>query len=384
MLIGRNREAKRAYGFDEIALVPGSISIDPVDVDVSLRIGDVGLNIPVLASAMDGAVGPRLSVELSRLGGLAVLNLDGLQTRYARPEEAILRIVEANLDEVIPTIQAVYREPIKPELVAERIESVKRSGAKMGVSVTPASAATFVPIAIEAGVDVIVLQATVTTAKHVSSRHESFSIAGLCRSTPVPVIVGNCVTYEGAIALMREGANGVLVGVGPGAACTTRRVLGIGVPQVTAIADVAAARDEHERQSGERVTVIADGGMRTGGDIAKAVASGADGVMIGSPIAAATEAPGKGHHWGMATSDSGLPRGTRIHVGHVGSLEQILLGPATKDDGTLNLVGALRNAMGVCGACNISAMHQCEIVVAPALPTEGKEHQNEQKVGMGN
>jgi len=383
MLLGRNREARRAYGFDEIALVPGSISVDPEDVDVHLRIGDLELGIPVLASAMDGAVDAKLAIELSRLGGLAVINLDGLQTRYENPEEAINQIVQADAENVIPLIQQIYREPIKPELVQKRVGEVKEAGERVGVSVTPASAGRLAPLAVEAGADLIVLQSTVTTAKHISSRHESFSISGLCKSSPVPVVVGNCVSYEGAIALMREGAAGVLVGVGPGAACTTRRVLGVGVPQVTAIADVAAARDEHEKQSGVRVAVIADGGMRTGGDVAKAIACGADGVMIGSPIAAALEAPGKGHHWGMATSDSGLPRGTRIKVGPIGTLKQILLGPATKDDGTLNLIGALRNAMGVCGAKTIREMHRCEIVIAPALPTEGKKQQSEQKVGMG-
>ncbi len=383
MLIGRGREARRAYGFDEVALAPGSVTIDPVDVDVSLRIGTLELSLPILASAMDGVVDVKLAAEMSRLGGLAVMNLDGLQTRYANPSDAINEIVAANVDGVVSTIQKLYKEPVKDELVGTRIEEVKQTGGRIGVSVTPASAGRLAPIAIESGADVLVLQATVTTAKHVSSRYGSFSIRELCDSSSIPVVVGNCVTYEAAAALILEGIDGILVGVGPGAACTTRRVLGLGVPQVTAIADVAAARDESAKQTGRRVAVLADGGMRTGGDVAKAIASGADGIMIGSPIAGAAEAPGRGHHWGMATSDGGLPRGTRIKVGTLGSLEQILLGPATKDDGTLNLIGALRTAMGCCGARSILEMQQCEIVIAPALPTEGKKQQGEQKVGMG-
>lgn len=383
MLIGRGREARRAYGFDEIALAPGSVTIDPVDVDVSLRIGTLDLPLPIIASAMDGVVDVKLAAEMSRLGGLAVMNLDGLQTRYANPSEAINEIVTANVEDVVSTIQRLYKEPIKDGLVGKRIEEVKQAGGRMGVSVTPASAGRLAPIAIEAGADVLVLQATVTTAKHISSRYGSFSIGELCNSSGIPVVVGNCVTYEAAAALILEGIDGILVGVGPGAACTTRRVLGLGVPQVTAIADVAAARDESAKQTGRRIAVIADGGMRTGGDVAKAIASGADGIMIGSPIAGAAEAPGRGNHWGMATSDSGLPRGTRIKVGTLGSLEQILLGPASKDDGTHNLIGALRTAMGCCGARNLLEMQQCEIVIAPALPTEGKKQQGEQKVGMG-
>lgn len=384
MLIGRNREARRAYGFDEIALVPGAVTVDPVDVDVSTRIGNLEFSAPILASAMDGAVNVDLAVELSRLGGLAVLNLDGLQTRYEHPEEAIQRIIEAPAAEAVATIQRVYSRPVMPDLAAERVATAKHLGARIAVSVTPASARKLATVAVEAGADALVLQSTVTTAKHLSSRYESFSIRELCESIPVPVIVGNCVTYEAGLALMKEGVEGLLVGVGPGAACTTRRVLGLGVPQVTAIADVAAAREDFLRESGKRVSVIADGGMRTGGDIAKAIASGADGIMIGSPIAAAAEAPGKGHHWGMATSDSSLPRGTLIKVGTIGTLEQILFGPAAKDDGTLNLLGALRNAMGCCGARDIMEMQRCEIVIAPALPTEGKKQQTEQKVGMGN
>lgn len=383
MQIGKNREARRAYGFDDIALAPGVVTVDPEETDVRLTIGDLVLETPVLAAAMDGAVNVPVMAELSRLGALAVMNGEGLQSRYANPDEAIARIVESPTEGVVPLIQQVYTQPIQPALLAQRIREAKAAGAKAAVSLTPARASQLAPIALEAGVDVLVIQSTVTTVRHVSSRYEPFPLAEFCRKSPVPVIVGNCVTYEAALELMEANVSAVLVGLGPGHHCTTRRVLGLGVPQATAIADVAAARDDYLTKTGKRVAVIADGGMRTGGDVAKAIACGADGVMLGTCLAAATESPGQGFIWGMATPDPGLPRGTRIKVGHLGTLKEILWGPATKDDGTLNLIGALRNAMGACGAATIQDMHKAEIVIAPAIQTEAKRLQVEQRVGMG-
>jgi IMP dehydrogenase len=381
--IGIGRKARRAYGLDEIALVPAPVAVDPDDVDVSLKIGDLTLSIPVLASAMDAAVDTKVAIEMSRLGGLAVLNLEGLHVRYEDPSPVIERIVSASKEEAVQVLQEVYREPIKPELIRKRVREVKQAGARLGVSATPAKALELLPIALEEGADVAVIQSTVTTVRFISSTKPALPWDQIRKTIKVPLIVGNCVSYEGAWELMEAGADAVLVGVGPGAACTTRQVVGVGVPQATAIADVAAARDDFFKQTGKYVAVIADGGMRTGADICKAIACGADGVMIGSPIASAFEAPGRGYHWGMATPHPGLPRGTRIYVGQVAPLEVILLGPATKDDGTLNLVGALKNGMGMCGARNIKEMHRCQIVIAPTIRTEGKQLQREQGVGQG-
>ncbi len=381
--IGIGRKARRAYGLDEIALVPAPVAIDPDDVDVSLTIGNLKLAIPVLASAMDAAVDAKLAIEMSRLGGLAVLNLEGLHVRYENPTSVIDRIVNASKEEAVRVLQEVYREPVKPELIRERVGEIKRAGARLGVAATPSKALELLPIALEEGADVAVIQSTVTTVRFISSTKSPLPWDEIRKTINVPLVVGNCVSYEAAWELMEVGADAILVGVGPGAACTTRQVVGIGVPQATAIADVAAARNEFYKQTGKYVAVIADGGMRTGADICKAIACGADGVMIGSPIASATEAPGRGYHWGMATPHPGLPRGTRIYVGQVAPLEVILLGPATKDDGTLNLVGALKNGMGMCGARNIKEMHRCEIVIAPTIGTEGKRIQREQGVGQG-
>lgn len=381
--IGIGRKARRAYGLDEIALVPSSVSVDPDDVDISLTIGNLTLSIPFLASAMDAAVDTKVAIEMSRLGGLAVLNLEGIHVRYEGPTPVIERIVNASKEESVRVLQEVYREPIKPELIKERVKEVKREGARLGVAATPARAMELLPIALEEGADVAVIQSTVTTVKFVSSTRPALRWDKIREAIKAPLVVGNCVSYQGAWELMEAGADAVLVGVGPGAACTTRQVVGVGVPQATAIADVAAARDEFYKRTGKYVAVIADGGMRTGADICKAIACGADGVMIGSPIASATEAPGRGYHWGMATPHPGLPRGTRIYVGQVAPLKVILLGPATKDDGTLNLVGALKNGMGMCGARNIKEMHKCEIVIAPTIGTEGKRLQKEQGVGQG-
>lgn len=378
--IGRNRRAFMAYGFDDVALVPGTETVDPDDVDVKLRIGNIELEIPILASAMDAAVDVRLAILMSQLGGLAVLNLEGLQTRYESPDEAIERIVEAPQEDVVKVLQEVYREPIKEDLVYERVKAIKSSGARVGVASTPMHAEWLLPIAVRAGADVAVIQSTVTTVRFVSTRRQPLDWKVIREAIDAPLLVGNCVTYDAAIELMRVGADGVLVGVGPGAACTTRQVIGVGVPQVTAIADVAAARDDFFERTGKYVVVIADGGMRTGGDIAKAIAAGADGVMIGSPIASAEEAPGRGYHWGMAAPHPGLPRGTRVKVMRRAPLETILLGPATTDDGTQNLVGALKLSMATCGARNIREMQKVKMVVAPAIQTEGKLLQRQQSI----
>jgi IMP dehydrogenase len=370
--IGRGKVARVAYGFDDVALVPAAQMVDPDDVDVKLQIGELVLEIPILASAMDAVVDVRLAVLMSRLGGLAVLNLEGLQTRYEAPEEAIERIVRAPAEEVVGVLQEVYREPIKEELVYKRVKEVKELGGRLGVASTPANAERLLLIAMEAGADVAVIQSTVTTVRYVSSRREPLNWKSIREAIRAPLLVGNCVTYEAAVELMEAGADGILVGVGPGAACTTRQVIGVGIPQITAIADVASAREDFLKRSNRYVVVIADGGMRTGGDIAKAIAAGADGVMIGSPIACAEEAPGKGYHWGMAAPHPGLPRGTRVKVPYRAPLETILFGPARREDGTQNLVGALKLSMATCGARNIKEMQNVQMVVAPAIQSEGK------------
>jgi len=382
LLIGGEREARRSYGLDELALAPGLITVDADETDISLTIGQLRLEIPFLASAMDGAVDVRLAVEMSALGGLAVLNGEGLQTRYDDPDEVIRQIIREPVETVVPLIQKLYQEPVREELLARRVREIKQSGGTAAISLTPLGVR-WSGVAVEAGADAIVVQSTVTTLEYRSSKGGSVDLARFCRESPVPIVIGNSVTYEGTLALMEAGAAAVLVGVGPGAACTTRRVLGLGVPQGTAVADAAAARDDYRQKSGRYVPVIADGWLRTGGDVCKAIACGADGVMMGQPIAGTHEAPGQGYHWGMATSSMGLPRGTRIKVGQLASLRQVLLGPATKDDGTMNFVGALRLGMGTCGAASIAEMQRAELLIAPALQTEGKRHQSAQHVGMG-
>jgi IMP dehydrogenase len=379
--IGRGRKARQTFGFDDVALVPGVTTLDPEDVDLSCELAGIRLELPVLASAMDAVVDPRSAAVLSELGGMAVLHLEGLQCRYEDPDPVLARIASAAPDQALTVIQEAYREPLKEELVGSRIAELREKGAKVVVSPTPIFAHRAAEIIGPGTIDLLVVASTVTTARHVSSRYESLDFRRLADMVQAPVFVGNCVSYEAALDLMRAGADGILVGVGPGAACTTRRVLGIGVPQVTAAADCAAAREDYQRESGKRVPVILDGGMRVGGDIAKAIAAGADAVMIGSPLAMAEEAPGRGYHWGMATSHMGLPRGTRIHVGVAGPMKEILLGPARRDDGAMNLFGALRLSMASCGARTLADMHQTEIVVAPALPSEGKAIQRAQGVG---
>ena len=368
---GHRARLRHAYGFDDVAIVPGSAAVDPTDVDLSWALGPHRLQLPIIASAMDGVVDPAFAIELSRLGGLAVLNLEGLQTRYEKPAEQLSAIAEAPAEQATALMQELYRAPIRDELIAQRLSEIRASGALAAASATPSLAEHLGAVAVDAGLDIFVVQSTVSTARFRSSgAHLDFE--RLCRQLAVPVVVGNCVSFSAALELMQTGIAGLLVGVGPGAACTSREVLGIGVPQVTATMDCAAARDLYRRQTGRYVPVITDGGMRTGGDVCKAIASGADAVMLGSPFAQTVEAPGRGHHWGMATPHGALPRGTRIRVGVHGTLEQVLFGPTSRTDGSQNLVGALRTCMGVCGATTIAEMHEVEMVIAPAIKTEGK------------
>ena len=382
--IGIGRRARRAYGFDEIALVPGRVTINPEEVDISFRLGELRLELPIWGSAMDGVVDVDFAIAMGRLGGIAVLNLDGVQTRYEDPAPVIRRIAEASKAKVNRLLQEVYREPVKTGLITDRIRAVKAAGVPCAVSTVPARAAERAQAIADAGADVLVVQGTVLTARHISRSYHQLSFADLTRQLPIPVVVGNAVHFGTALELMEEGIAGILVGVGPGAACTTRGVLGVGVPQVTATADVAAAREEHLRRTGRRVAVITDGGMRIGADLCKAFACGADAVMIGSPLAGAAESASRGFNWGMATPDPNLPRGTRIEVGLKASLQQILRGPATVDDGTQNFAGALRSALGVCGAGDIEDFQKVELVVAPAIVSEGKLQQRSQQVGMGS
>jgi IMP dehydrogenase len=381
--IGIGRRARRAYGFDEIALVPGGVTINPDEVDISFSMGQLTLPLPFLGSAMDGVVDVDFAIAMGRLGGLAVLNLDGIQTRYEDPGPVIRRIAEAERGEVNQVLKDAYREPVQGRLVEQRIRQIKAAGVPCAVSTVPAHAEQRAELIEEAGADVLVVQGTVLTARHHSSAYHQLSFSDLCRSLTIPVVVGNCVSYETALELMETGVAGILVGVGPGAACTTRGVLGVGVPQVTATVDVAAAREEHYARSGRRVAVITDGGMRIGADVCKAFASGADAVMIGSPLAASAQSASGGFNWGMATPDPNLPRGTRIEVGVKASLAEILCGPARVDDGTQNFAGALRSALGVCGARDLGEFQSVDMVVAPAIASEGKVLQRSQSVGMG-
>jgi len=381
--LGRRRVARRTYGLDELALVPASTTVDPLDVDLSWSVDGRRFALPFVGAAMDSVVDVDVAVALGRLGALGVINLEGLQTRYERPEESLERIGAAPVEEVVPVMQRLYAEPVKDDLVAARIQAIVDGGGTAAVSVTPAMASRLVPVAERAGAHLIILQSTVVTDRHHSSRGRSVPVRELIARTEIPVMVGNTVGYDAAMALLEAGAAGLFVGVGPGAACTSRRVLGVGVPQATAIADVADARDEFERRTGRYVPLVADGGIAVGGDVAKAIACGADAVMLGSALARAEEAPGRGFHWGMATPHAALPRGTRVKVSVAGTLEQILLGPASTDDGSQNLAEALRTAMGMCGARTIREMHAAEVIIAPALASEGKALQFSQRVGQG-
>jgi IMP dehydrogenase len=383
--IGRGKKGRRAYGFDDIAIVPSRRTRDPDDIDITWTLGPYRFELPLLASAMDGVVSPETAGQIGRLGGLAVLNLEGIWTRYENADDELARIARLPKEEATAEMQRIYREPVKEELIAQRIEEIKSQGVVAAASLTPQRVRGWYETAIEAGLDILVIQGTVISAEHVSTDESRppLNLKEFIRDVPVPVVVGGCASYSTGLHLMRTGAVGVLVGVGPGAACTTRGVLGIGVPQATAIADVQAARSQHMLETGEYVKVIADGGMRNGGDVAKAFACGADAVMIGSPLARAYEAPGRGYHWGMATFHPSLPRGARVKTTQNGTLEQILLGPAHENDGTFNLVGSLRTSMATCGYEDIPSFHRAEVMVAPSLQTEGKQLQRDQAIGMG-
>ena len=383
MWIGRNRKARVTYGFDDIALVPGDITINPNEVDTSFQLGPHKIRVPILASAMDGVVDVRFAIEMGKLGGVAVLNLEGVQTRYKNPEEVLDKIVSASKEEATHLLQRIYTEPVQEDLIAARVKEIKDAGVLAAVSSIPQRAERFGAIAHEAGVDIFVVQSTVSTVRHISSEYKTLDMAAFCKRMKIPVVVGNTVTLSATLELMQCGPSAVLIGVGPGAACTTRGVLGLGVPQVTATVDCAAARDYHFKQSGKYVSIITDGGMSKGGDICKAFACGADAVMIGSAFARAKEAPGKGYHWGMATPHANLPRGTRIRVGVTGSVKQILFGPAELDDGSQNLLGALATCMGSVGKRTVREFQETEIIIAPAIRTEGKVFQTVQGVGMG-
>src|SRR6202158_3584828 len=388
MFIGRKRKARTTYGFDEIALVPGSVTINPNEVDITFSVprktgAPVKMAIPILASAMDGVVDVNFAIEMGKLGGLAVLNLEGVQTRYKSPEEVLLKILEADKENVTALLQKIYQEPVQEDLIAARIKEIKDAGVIAAVSSIPQKAERYGQLAQEAGVDVFVVQSTVSTVRHISTEYKSLDLRGFCQQMKCPVIVGNTVGYDVTLEIIECGIAGALIGVGPGADCNSRGVLGVGVPQVTAIVDCAAARDYHYKKTGRYVPIITDGGMSKGGDVCKALACGADAVMVGSAFARTQEAPGRGYHWGMATPHVNLPRGTRIKVGTTGSLKQILFGPAEVADGSQNLVGAITTCMGNVGARTIAELQQTEIIIAPSIKTEGKLFQTVQSVGMG-
>ena len=382
--LGRTKTVRRAYGIDEIALVPGERTVDPGITKTNWEIGGIKRDIPIIASAMDGVVDVNMAVGLSKLGALGVLNLEGVQTRYEDPKEVLTKIQSIGKEEFVPLMQEIYKKPIKEELILKRIKEIKNSGGIAAVSGTPLAAIKYKNLVKSSGADLFFLQATVVSTEHLGKvGSQSLDLYDLCENIGIPVAVGNCVTYEVSLKLMKAGAAAVMVGIGPGAACTSRGVLGVGIPQATAISDCAAARDDFQKESGKYVPIIADGGIITGGDICKCIACGADSVMIGSPIARSEEAPGKGFHWGMATPSPVLPRGTRIQVGTTGTLKSIICGPAILDDGTHNLLGAIKTSMGTLGATNIKEMQNVEIVIAPSLLTEGKVYQKAQQLGMG-
>jgi IMP dehydrogenase len=377
------KKARQAYGFDDIAIVPSRRTRDPQDVDIGWKLGPHLLELPLLGSAMDGVVSPATAIKLGELGGLGVLNLEGIFTRYENAEAQLERIAKLPKEKATAGMQEIYAQPVEPRLIAQRIEEIKGRGVLAVGSLTPQRVRDHYEMALAAGLDILVIQGTVVSAEHVSSNGQALNLKEFIAALPIPVIVGGCASYQTALHLMRTGAAAVLVGVGPGAACTTRGVLGVGVPQATAISDATAARVQHLLETGQYVNVIADGGMRTGGDIAKAIACGADAVMIGSPLARAKEAPGRGFHWGMATFHPTLPRGARVATEQVATLEEIVIGPARENDGTLNLMGALRTAMATCGYESIHDFQKAEVMLAPAIKTEGKGLQQAQHVGMG-
>jgi len=366
------KELERSYGFDDVAIVPGEVTINPDMTSTKMTIGEQTFDIPVLASAMDGAVSPSFATLMHEMGGLGVLNAEGLYTRYEDPYSVLEEITSMTQSEVTEHIQQVYIEPIKEELIGKRVSEIKQAGGVCAVSFTPQNTKRMSPAAVEAGADLVFVQSTVTTARHMSKSYKGLVFSDLIKSLQIPVVVGNCVSYNVAMELMEQGIEGLLVGVGPGAACTTREVTGVGVPQVTATMECAAAREDYFNQTGRYVNIITDGGIRTGGDLCKSIVSGADGVMIGTPIAQSAEAPGRGYNWGMANAHPELPRGTRITVGTKGTLQQILFGPSSVTNGTQNLIGALKVSMGMCGAYTIQDFHKAEMVIAPAIKTEGK------------
>jgi IMP dehydrogenase len=381
--IGIGKSGRQAYGFDDIAIVPSRRTRDPEDVDISWQLDAFRFDLPMMGSAMDGALSPATAIEIGRLGGVGVLNLEGLWTRYADPVPLFEEIAELEAEKATRRMQEIYQEPVKPDLVGQRVAELKAAGITTSASLTPQRVAELSPHALKAGLDILVIQGTVVSAEHVSTKGEVLDLRKFVAECDAPVILGGCASYSSALHLMRTGAAGILVGVGPGAACTTRGVLGVGVPQATAIADAAGARIRYLDETGRYVHVIADGGMRTGGDVAKAIACGADAVMIGSPLAAASEAPGAGYHWGMATFHPTLPRGARVKTGVLGTLEEILLGPAHENDGKRNLFGALRVSMATCGYSDVKEFQKAEVMIAPSLQTEGKGLQRSQRVGMG-
>ena len=381
--IGIGKSGRQAYGLDDIAIVPSRRTRDPEDVDITWQIDAYTFDLPVLASAMDGVSSPATCIEMGKLGGLGVLNLEGLWTRYEDPEPLLQEIAELDREVATARMQEIYAQPVQPELIGRRVDEMAAAGITVAASLTPQKVNEFHSLALDAGLDILVIQGTVVSAEHVSTRSEPLNLKEFIARYDIPVIVGGCASYSSALHLMRTGAAGILVGVGPGNACTTRGVLGLGVPQATAIADAAGARSRHLEETGRYVQIVADGGMRTGGDIAKAIACGADAVMLGSPLARASEAPGKGTHWGMATFHPTLPRGARVRVDRVGSLEEILVGPANENDGTRNLFGALATSMATCGYQTIKEFQRAEVMVAPSLQTEGKTYQRQQGVGMG-
>src|SRR3954453_23044223 len=382
--IGRGKKARRAYGFDDVAIVPSRRTRDPDDVDITWTLGPYRFELPLLASAMDGVVSPETAGIMGKLGGLAVLNLEGIWTRYEDADEILERIAGLPKDEATREMQEIYQEPVKEDLISQRIQEIKDHGVVAAASLTPQRVERYTDLVLDAGLDILVIQGTVISAEHVSSSGNVLNLKEFVRELSIPVVLGGCASYSTGLHLMRTGAAGVLVGVGPGAACTTRGALGIGVPQATAIADVAGARSQHMLETGEYCQVIADGGMRNGGDVAKAIACGADAVMIGSPLARAYEAPGHGFHWGMATFHPSLPRGARVQTVQNGTLEEILLGPAHENDGTFNLMGGLRTSMATCGYKDIAEFNRAELMIAPALQSEGKHLQREQGVGMAH
>ncbi|MFH1395524.1 MAG: GuaB3 family IMP dehydrogenase-related protein [Candidatus Omnitrophota bacterium] len=382
MWVGKGRKARRSYGLDEVSLVPGELTINPNDVDTSCKIGGIDFQTPIMASSMDGVVDVNFAIAMGKLGGVAVLHLEGISTRYENPEQVIDKIIKCDPTESTRIIQDVYSKPIKKELISKRINEIKSAGVPAVVSCNPQVAGEFGPIARDAGCDIFIIQSTVISVNHESSEYEPLNLFHFCKEMKIPVLLGNCVDYKVALSLMETGCQGIFVGIGPGTACTSRGVLGIGVPQITATCDCASARDFYYKKTGKYVSIITDGGMATGGDICKAFAAGADAVMLGNAFARAKESPGRGYHWGMAMPHPSLPRGTRIQVGTTGTLEEILYGPARLDDGTQNLVGALATSMGNLGAHNIREMQLVKMIIAPSIQTEGKVYQAAQRVGM--